>query len=68
MSLILKKILSDNELVALNGFLIPQQSLHLNNVKVVILAARQFWGGAGLEHEVYRLRYGSYLIIGLNIS
>lgn len=33
MSLILKKILSDNELLSLNGFLIPQQHVHLNNVK-----------------------------------
>ena len=40
MSLILKKKkkLSDNELFALNGFLIPQQNLHLNNSKAVIQA------------------------------
>lgn len=40
MSLILKKkILCDNELFALNGFLIPQQNLHLNNGEVQIQAA-----------------------------
>lgn len=44
MSLILKKRkkLCDNELFALNGFLILQQNLHLNNVNVVIQAVGWF--------------------------
>lgn len=53
MSLIFKKkILCDNELFALNGFLIPQQNLHLNNVKVVIQAVGWF-GEPGLVHETH---------------
>lgn len=44
LSLIFKKILCDNELFALTGFLIPQPNLHLTNVKVVMQAVGRFGG------------------------
>ena len=43
-------MLSDNELFALNGFLIPQQNLHLNNSKVVIQAFARFESGIGTRN------------------
>lgn len=53
MSLILKKkLLSDNELLSLNGFLIPQQNLHLNNVKAGMQAAG-LSGEAGRVPGIY---------------
>ena len=55
MSLILKKKkLSDNELFALNGFLISQQNLHLNNSKAVIQAVVSRLGARVGTRNIHR--------------